>query len=327
MIFCTYPSNQKKITALIPILASELLNSLRENKGIYLIDGLQGKESDRTFYLTDFLQEKSLEYTFLKQNTIDSYLLKVWDHLVVTEDEWIVCDCGKVEVINYIQLKKFDLVDNNSCCLLCRQKVTLRKLRGLTYFFDANSLLKDIFTDVAKRNMFPYNHNKQLAEMLSVLNGQKILLSRQRQTGVFLQHNGQLWNLDPSIFNVIASWDHFSRNTPRGEEPCIITGPTSLYSYALGLIFSQEIVKHIFLPRFKVSEKEKILKTDIQALELLIFASISWKKNASIVNWNDLGYIMKNKGLILEKMKGMDMSQIGDISNFNKNILDLKWKY
>lgn len=321
MIFCTYPANKQKVTALIPILIAELLNSINNNFGTYLIDRLSYIKDDIGFDLENYVKTNNLDINLerLAVSNIKSEILKEYADLETTNDEWLVCACGKVEVINYKEHKKLDLVSANGLCIICGSSVELKKMKGVIYMFNASHILTQELISKINKSVFPNNYAKQIIDSIKDLDGQRILLTRQRKTGYTITHKKVIWNLDPSFYNVFVSWEHLTKVV----NPCLVSGPSGIFSYIIGLIFSKTLINHVFIPRYNIEHLENIAHVDFGLLKILLASSLSWKENRVVVNWADLKYIEKNQEEIRKKIAGFDIINLEDVSAINRNILSL----
>ncbi|HAS84759.1 MAG TPA: hypothetical protein DCS23_01645 [Candidatus Yonathbacteria bacterium] len=241
----------------------------------------------------------------------------------IVYDNWYHCPCGKVEIFFKELLMKpyrdrMKMVDSESRCILCKGSLILKKSRGLVAS-NSNLTNNPTYLDAGNDNIFPKKILNEIRHWVAFLSQKSILISRTRETPYIIEHGGEKFYLDPTIYDVISVWLSCSNLV---YPQYIISGPSGIFAYAIGTFLLGSPPGHIFLPRFETPNWEKLLKLDTVELTLLLIGSLNWRDNKVSINLNDLKFIRKNKHNLIESLE--NISKIEDVLKYNRNVFSLR---
>ncbi len=321
MDFITYPVNKSNPGSIIPILFGiqwGLQSS--ENSFIAYIDQMS-RAREYVFDLRQWFIEKGFTQCHFLQNKNHDLPLNFFDHfkkgikLKIHEGPWYKCKCGKVEFLDKTILTQsyrrfLKLINNQNKCLLCGSEIVLSVNRGLIVKLPH---VKQFSLKQAK--IYPNNLVDEVQYWVDFFSGRYILLSRQRETSYKIKYQGESFYLDPTMYDIFSTF--LEKNT------CVITGRDAIIAYALGFLFFDISPIHIFLPRFEINNWNEILHLNFDELVLLFIGNMNWSKNKVKINMSDLKFIRKNKINLEKKLDKTLVSDIQDITLFNRNFYSL----
>lgn len=325
MNFLTYPVNSKNPGSLIPILlGKQLAYSANDANFVVYIDALS-RSRNIDFDLSSWLSDRIAGGANLLHPTQKITFSTAKDFcsnikFEIVDDHWYRCPCGKVEIFNQELVtgpyrEKIKMLDMQNKCILCNGELVLQKSRGLVAVASRIDGAKLVYGNEDK--IFPKNISQEVIHWIDFFLTKSILVSRTRETPYLIEHLGEVFYFDPTLYDIVGAWTMCMSSS---ADPYIITGRDGVIPYALGIIFLGSAPGHIFLPRYQISDWNALLKLGVDDLTLLLVGALNWNVNKAIVNTGDLKYIRKNRKLLIEYLKNLPITTLEDIWEYNRNI-------
>lgn len=207
---------------------------------------------------------------------------------------------------------------NNNKCIVCKGSIVKRHSKGVVARFD---LINSQAVSIDKSKIYPSIVYKEISNWVNHLLKKPILITRRRKTNYNLRISNLVFNLDPTIYDILQTWNY--TNTKKDKRH-IISGRDGIIAYAFGRILLGYDVNHLFIPRFEIKNWSSMIKLDSQEIMLLLIGALSWKKNRVIPSLNDLIFIKKGLTSIIKNVEKIQVREPIDLLKFNRNLFNIK---
>lgn len=255
------------------------------------------------------------------------YLLNDMGYICEKEKPVMTCDCGKVEIskenIHSINLKDslFKIENGKYYCKFCKKECFINNERVLVF----NSRLVD------KSNMkfYPTFMNKDKITFDKTVGNNDIIITRKRNTGVTLNYNNHIYNLDIDFL-----WQNFL-SLFNYKDKIVMCGNHQLYQlYMVGMLekcFNKKSnTLCLATPYLEQSEKQNELEDRIISLKIFSLLVLKWAKKENTFNISLLKYINSmnvNKKQLLYDILVQEIKTTEDVCYDLKNVLTKKYNF
>jgi hypothetical protein len=313
MDFATHLLNVEKFGSFVPLAWASTLASLSDGTAKCFADPLSHAVDSSSPAAARFLSNVTPSPI---GSTLPTRPMRAADfgdgvRLEVVEDVWFRCDCGKVELFAPEIPTNARLIAKDGRCVLCKSVV--RKRPGMGVVAAISPVPEAV---IVASPIYPPRIRQYVAQLIESNRRTPRLLTRQRQTPYALDFAGRSWNLDPSIFNVLAYY--FDAEPHRW----IVAGPSCPAIVALALLLLRRAPPHLVLPRFHLPSADSLADLSIEELFLLTAVSVSWKATSVNVDVSDLDRIRRRSAPIMRFLRSQ-LSHPDAFSVINRHLLSL----
>lgn len=313
-IFYTYPVDKNNPYALLLISLIFFLGKNKNQRHI-IVDPFSNSKSDNND-LIYWLNNQNEKFSLDEYDTDTLKLSKILiSKLTTAEFPILTCDCGRVEMIikdeNQLSPRKkpYSTIENG-LCVFCKKSPKLQKSACLIIVLGKNNLLvKDLKT------IEPHCVRKETQNMIDILSGSIILISRTRNTGYKIKIFDKEWNIDPDIVNLDIIFQNYQNET---NKTVYVTSRKSLKRISLLYLIYKVLPLHIVVPKFKSDLNLKDF--NYSDILLLFLQCVSWKNNSCTISKSLLENIKKLDCLMFIKNidKDLAIKNIHDAVNLNQ---------
>ena len=199
------PQNKTSLGMLIAPVMMELLGNKINSPKIITLNNLHTyrREDFKDVYFNDLKQNMiSYDRCYIdSENTV--FLLNILEELVknkkiVEKTKKIYhCECGMVDFVSegicYNNGKLYRRVNESIICNHCNKEVKIKEDKALVLPF------KKRMINIDRIMVVPHFLSKELQYFLDTFDGQDILISKQRDTGYYIEYNNTRYSIDVEL--------------------------------------------------------------------------------------------------------------------------------
>lgn len=279
-----------------PILAETLAKKMNA-KFILSVNMLDSYKERNIEKYKNLLEEYNIkpDYYWIDSEHVDELLQKVHylinkGYIYEKQKRVIRCDCKKVELseenLKTINMSDscFEIVNNKYYCKSCNSECKLEPIDCLV--FNPNLIEDKNYT------FFPKFINKDIKTFLETVGKNEIIVSRTRQTGININHNNKVYNLDIDFL-----WEVYLSLFPN-DDKIVLCSNHQLYQLYMVTMLEKcfnNSGKTISLatPYLNIQDKkiEEELKNRIMSLKIFTVLNQKWSKKENTFDKGLLKYI------------------------------------
>jgi len=258
------------------ILAINILDSYKVDRKKYLKSYLDTLESQNINFDTIWLDDNPYDMDVILNNIKNLYKIG----LISTQTKKVnVCKCGRVEYLNSDYLHKgarlYTLINNKVICKKCKSETVAIEKKVLTMNFPRHIQ--------QPLSVSPKNMVKEVAEIMNRISGMEYMVSRVRDTGVYIELDENRYNIDIDFYwlNLLSCFN---------DKEFIVVGSNHV-TWHLCLIHALNAINkkntNIVLTPYIYNKDDILIENHIKHnsvnFKLALLSHLSWKKGFS--NW------------------------------------------
>jgi len=255
------------------------------------------------------------------------YILIKKGYISEKEKEVLCCNCGKVEIstdnLNSINMDDalFEKINDDYYCKFCGTKCLRKKTKSL--IFDSK------LVDKSTMCFFPDFINKDKYTFDQTVGNNDIIISRNRNTGVIINHNGYNYNLDIDFL-----WQVFLSLFDEKEKIVICCNHQLYQLYMVGMLEKCFDAKSntvcLATPFLKNDLSATELENRIVSLKIFDLLVLKWAKKENTFDKTLLSFVNSmnvEKKQLLYDILVEEIETTDDVSDDLRNVLTKKYNF
>ena len=324
------PQQKIKIGLCVAPLLTEVLKNTTSTKNIIAVNLLNTYDKKDEFLKTYLQKLKDLDISsdelFIDKDNIDilmDCIEEMIDLNIIIEKECDIyrCECGRVDTVSH-SLRTYDAntlyyeKDGKYYCKVCNNELKIQKQKNLFIHLD-----EDANTSI---QIFPNHFKNSCINFDKQFKGMDYLVSKNRDTGYKINHNGTIYNID-----IDALWMNYINCFSNKSEIIVASNHQIFEMYLINYLNRMYKNKDLhFLATPYLVTKDRTIESrfdEMRALEskLNLLFSLKWKNPDSTYNINAMDYISKlSDAQLLELYDIINMEVSGnDIDDTVKKVV------